>query len=191
MCLTLQDHGWSCDHRYEDCRCICCRYQGTDRQMHVLGIWMNTSFVANVFYKRSLLMGVSCLVLGSQISRFKLTFINGFAFTKFSKISLNAFFYYLLLLFAIHYIIIIIIIIIITVFRGQHFICHWSALQNNLGLRTWNYVELSYIEWLILVGRVGSLERVRESVILLINSLTIVNPRNASMICFIFISFIF
>ena len=98
---------------------------------------MNTSFVANVFYKRSLLMGVSCLVLGSQISRFKLTFINGFAFTKFSKISLNAFFYYLLLLFAIHYIIIIIIIIIIiTVFRGQHFICHWSALQNNLGLRT-------------------------------------------------------
>ena len=48
-------------------------------------------------------MGVSCLVLGSQISRFKLTFINGFAFTKFSKISLNAFFYYLLLLFAIHY----------------------------------------------------------------------------------------
>ena len=53
---------------------------------------MNTSFVANVFYKRSLLMGVSCLVLGSQISRFKLTFINGFAFTKFSKISLNAFF---------------------------------------------------------------------------------------------------
>ena len=58
-------------------------------------------------------MGVSCLVLGSQISRFKLTFINGFAFTKFSKISLNAFFYYLLLLFAIHYIIIIIIIIII------------------------------------------------------------------------------
>ena len=100
------------------------------------------------------------------------------------------FFYYLLLLFAIHYIIIIIIIIIITVFQGQHFICHWSALQNNLGLRTWNYVELSYIEWLILVGRVGSLERVRESVILLINSLTIVNPRNASMICFIFISFI-
>ena len=158
--------------------------------MHVLGIWMNTSFVANVFYKCSLLMGVSCLVLGSQISRFKLTFINGFAFTKFSKISLNAFFYYLLLLFAIHYIIII-IIIIITVFQGQHFICHWSALQNNLGLRTWNYVELSYIEWLILVGRVGSLERGRESVILLINSLTIVNPRNASMICFIFISFIF
>ena len=140
MCLTLQDHGWSCDHRYEDCRSICCRYQGTDRQMHVLGIWMNTSFVANVFYKHSLLMGVSCLVLGSQISRFKLTFINGFAFTKFSKISLNAFFYYLLLLFAIHYII---IIIIITVFQGQHFICHWSALQNNLGLRTWNYVELS------------------------------------------------
>ena len=76
-------------------------------------------------------MGVSCLVLGSQISRFKLTFINGFAFTKFSKISLNAFFYYLLLLFAVHY-----IIIIITVFQGQHFICHWSALQNNLGLRT-------------------------------------------------------
>ena len=64
-------------------------------------------------------MGVSCLVLGSQISRFKLTFINGFAFTKFSKISLNAFFYYLLLLFAIHYIIII-IIISSTVFQGQH-----------------------------------------------------------------------
>ena len=113
MCLTLQDHGWSCDHRYEDCRSICCRYQGTDRQMHVLGIWMNTSFVANVFYKRSLLMGVSCLVLGSQISRFKLTFINGFSFTKFSKISLNAFFYYLLLLFVIHYYIIILLLLLL------------------------------------------------------------------------------
>ena len=149
-------------------------------------------------FKPSLLMEVSCLVLRSHVSRFKLTFINGFAFTKFSKISLNAFFYYLLLLFVFIIILLLllllfnnIIIIIITVFQGQHFICHWSALQNKLGLRTWNHVELSYIEWLILVGRVGSLERGRESVIVLINSLMIVNPRNASMICFIFISFIF
>ena len=120
MCLTLQDHGWSCDHRYEDCRSICCRYQGTDRQMHVLGIWMNTSFVANVFYKRSLLMGVSCLVLGSQISRFKLTFINGFAFTKFSKISLFFFFiiycYYLLFIILL---LLLLLLLLLQFFRGS------------------------------------------------------------------------